>query len=114
MQKMIIWVVFLIVSHVAAFFGGSIVGGRISKNYLSQEFEKANAQSCFRTMRIIETSLKALKLATLITPSAALNWAQVQILMPLELAWRTTVVNLQLRRRVPTCPRNYFRVTFKF
>ncbi|GEM_PF-3568126 len=43
MRKIIIWVVVLIVSHVAAFFGGSIVGGKISKNYLSQEFEKANA-----------------------------------------------------------------------
>lgn len=33
----------LIASHVAIFFGGSFMGGKISKNYLYQEFEKANA-----------------------------------------------------------------------
>lgn len=43
MSKKIIWIVLLIVSHAAALFGGSVVGGRISKSYLYQEFEKVNA-----------------------------------------------------------------------
>jgi hypothetical protein len=44
MRKKIIWIVLLIVSHAAAFFGGSVVGGKVSKSYLYQEFEKANAE----------------------------------------------------------------------
>lgn len=43
MRKKVIWIVLLIVSHAVAFFGGSVVGGRISKSYLYQEFDKANA-----------------------------------------------------------------------
>lgn len=43
MKKIIIWILILIVSHVAVFIGGSVLGGRISKAYLSQEFEKVNA-----------------------------------------------------------------------
>lgn len=61
MRKIIIWVVFLSVSHVAAFFGGAIVGGRISNNYLSQEFEKANAPvilSHYEDYRDIAKSIK--------------------------------------------------------
>lgn len=61
MQKMIIWIVILIVSYAVVFFGGSIVGGRISKNYLSQEFEKANAPvllSHYEDYRDIAKSIK--------------------------------------------------------
>lgn len=65
MRKKIIWIVFLIVSHVAAFFGGSFVGGRISMHYLSQEFEKANAPimlSHYVQFRDFAKSIKAGKL----------------------------------------------------
>jgi hypothetical protein len=43
MKKSIIWTGVFLVSHVVVFFGGSFVGGMISKNYLAQGFEKVNA-----------------------------------------------------------------------
>lgn len=62
MRKIIIWIVILIVSHAATFFGGSVVGGRISRQYLSQEFEKANAPimlSHYVIFRDIAKNIKA-------------------------------------------------------
>ena len=55
----------LIISHVAIFFGGSVVGGSISKSYLYQEFEKANAPvilSHYEIFRDIAKNIKTGKL----------------------------------------------------